>query len=84
MTDKEHALIMMMFTRQSMYIQMLLDLLENKEIIQKGEIPAFDFVVRNDPANVSLFLQVKGQYDSFANQLGMVLPDLPKTLPDRT
>jgi len=75
MTDKEHALMMMMFTRQTLQIQMLLDLLENKEIIQKAEIPAFDFVVCNDPANASLFLQVIDQYKKFASQLGMAVPE---------
>jgi hypothetical protein len=71
MTDKEHALMMMMFTRQTQHIKMLVDLLENKGIIQGDDAPAFDSVVRNDPASVSLFLQVISQYKSFANQLGM-------------
>jgi len=75
MTDKDHVLMMLMFTRQTLYIQMLLDLLENKGTITKAEIPAFDFVVRNDPANASIFLQVIDQYKKFASQLGTVVPE---------
>jgi len=84
MTDKEHALMMMMFTRQNLYIKMLLDLLANKEVIQKSEIPAFDFVARNDPANAALFLQVIDQYKNFANQLGMEVAEPGEIPRDRT
>jgi isopentenyl phosphate kinase len=80
MTDKEHALIMMMFTRQTMYIQMLIDMLKSKEIIQGDDVPAFDFAVRSDPDSVSLLREVAGLYRSFANQLGMEIPKFPPTL----
>jgi hypothetical protein len=77
MTDKEHALIVMMFTRQALYIQMLIDMLKSNGIIQGDDVPAFDSVVINDPGSVSAFLRVTEQYHSFANQLGLELPKLP-------
>jgi len=69
--------MMMMFTRQTMYIQMLIDMLKSKEIIQGDDVPAFDFAVRNDPDSVAALHEVSGLYRSFANQLGMVLPKFP-------
>jgi hypothetical protein len=80
MTDKEHALIMMMFTRQTMYIQMLLDMLKSNGIIQDDDIPAFDSAVTNDPDSVAAFLRVTEQYHKFANQLRLELPKLPPSL----
>jgi hypothetical protein len=80
MTDKEHALIMTTFTRQTQYIQMLIDMLKSKEIIQGDDVAAFDSVVRSDPASVSAFLRVTEQYHSFANQLHLELPKLPPSL----
>jgi hypothetical protein len=80
MTDKEHALIMMMFTRQTMYIQMLLDMLKSRGVIQEDDIPAFDSAVINDPDSVDALHRVTGQYQSFAKQLGMELPKFPPSL----
>lgn len=79
MTDKEHALIIMMFTRQDQYIQMLLEMLKSNEIIQADDIPAFDSAVRNDPDSVGALHRVDGQYRAFATRLGL---DLPKFPPD--
>jgi hypothetical protein len=79
MTDKEHALMIMMFTRQTQYIQMLLDLLKSREIIQTDDIPAFDFAVRNDPDSVVALHEVSGLYRAFANRLGLELPKFPPT-----
>jgi hypothetical protein len=80
MTDKEHALIMMMFTRQDQYIQMLLNMLTSNEIIQGDDIPAFDSAVRNDPASVASFHRMFDQYTAFAKRLGLELPKLPPSL----
>jgi hypothetical protein len=77
MTDKEHSLMLMMFTRQNLYIQMLLDMLQSNNIIQQDDIPAFDSVVINDPDNADAFLRAITQYRSFASQLGLELPTLP-------
>ncbi len=77
MTDKEHELMIMMFTRQALYIQMLIDLLKNKGIAQGDDIPAFDSVTINDPANVSVFLQMNEQYQKFAQSMSLELPKLP-------
>lgn len=51
-----------------MHIQMLIDILKNKGTIQGDDVQAFDSVVRNDPASAALFLEVKGQYKSFADK----------------
>jgi hypothetical protein len=77
MTDKEHALMKMMFTRQAMYIQMLLDMLKTNGIIQDDDVPAFDSVVINNPDSADAFVRVTGQYSAFAKQLGLELPELP-------
>jgi hypothetical protein len=83
MTDNEHALMMMMFTRQTLYIQMLLNMLKRDGIIEGDDVSAFDSAVISDPDNVSAFHRVTKQYHSFANQLEMVLPDLPQRLPGK-
>jgi len=80
MTDREHALVIMMFTRQTQYIQMLIDLLKSREIIQGDDIPAFDFAVRNDPDSVDALHRVNIQYRAFANQLNLELPKFPPSL----
>lgn len=77
MTDKEHALVLMMFTRQTMYIQMLLDMLKSNGIIQEDDIPAFDSAVLSDPDNAAAFLRAITQYRSFAKELDLELPKLP-------
>lgn len=79
MTEKEHALVIMMFTRHTQHIQMLIDMLKSKEIIQGDDVPAFDFAVRNDPNSVDALHEVSGLYRSFANQLGMEIPEFPPT-----
>ena len=80
MTDKEHELMIMMFTRQTLYVQMLIDVLKSNEIIQGDDIPAFDFAARNDPASVDAFLRVNEQYQRFAQAMGLELPRLPPKL----
>jgi hypothetical protein len=77
MTENEHALMIMMFTRQTQYIQMLLDMLKSNGIIQGDDIPAFDSAVRNDPDSVDALHRVNIQYRAFANQLGLELPKFP-------
>ena len=77
MTENEHALVIMMFTRQTQHIQMLIDMLKSKEIIQGDDVPAFDFAVRNDPDSVDALHEVSGLYRAFANQLGMEIPKFP-------
>ena len=79
MTDKEHALIIMMFTRQTQYIQMLLEMLKSNGIIQGDDIPAFDSVVINDPDSVAALHRVTGQYQKFAKELHLELPKFPPT-----
>jgi hypothetical protein len=79
MTENEHALMIMMFTRQNEYIQMLLDMLKSNKIIQADDIPAFDFAVRNDPDSVALLHEVSGLYRAFAKRLGMETPKFPPT-----
>jgi hypothetical protein len=83
MTDKEHALIMMMFTRQNLYIQMLLNMLKRDGIIEGDDIQAFDSAVISDPDNVSALHRVTNQYRSFANQLEMDVPELASLIPDK-
>lgn len=80
MTDKEHELMIMMFTRQDFYIQMLLDMLKTNGIIQGDDIPAFESVARYNPESSALSLCVNGQYQRFAKVLGLTLPTLPPSL----
>jgi type IV secretory pathway protease TraF len=77
MTDKEHALMMMMFTRQTMYIQMLIDILKRDEIIEGDDVSAFDSAVINDPASISAFERTDAQYRAFAARVNLALPALP-------
>ncbi len=77
MTDIEHALMMMMFTRQNLYIQMLLDILKRDAIISGDDIQDFDSAVIHDPKNLSAFERADAQYRAFAQALGLELPKLP-------
>ena len=77
MTDKEHALMMMMFTRQTMYIQMLLDMLKSRDVIEDSDIPAFDSAVIHDPKNSSAYQRVDESYRRFAASIRLELPKLP-------
>ena len=77
MTDKEHALMMMMFTRQALYVQMLLDMLKSNGIIEGHDVPAFDSIVISDPDSISAFERTDAQYRVFAKRLGLALPELP-------
>jgi hypothetical protein len=70
MTDNEHALMIMMFTRQTMYIQMLIDMLKSNEIIQGQDVPAFDFAVCNDPGSVDALHRVNNQYPRIRQPIG--------------
>jgi hypothetical protein len=80
MTDKEHELMIIMFTRQALYIKMLTDLLENKGIVQGDDLAAFSSVVITDPTNVSVFLRVNEQYEKSAQSIHLELPKLPPSL----
>ena len=77
MTDKEHALMMMMFTRQNLYIKMLLNILDREGITKGDDVSAFDNAVINDPKNFSSYQRVDVQYRAFAQALGLELPTLP-------
>jgi len=84
MTDKEHALMIRMFTRQNLYIQMLLDMLQSRGIIEKSDVPVFDFAVIKNPDNSDAFDRAITQYRSFANQLGLAVPETASLFPDKT
>ncbi|HEY0307775.1 MAG TPA: hypothetical protein VGB94_06405 [Acidobacteriaceae bacterium] len=77
MTDKEHALIMMMFTRQNLYIQMLLDMLDREGITKGDDVSAFYDAVIHDPKNFSAYQRTDVQYRAFAQAVGLELPKLP-------
>ena len=77
MTDAEHLLLVMMFTRQSQYIAVLEDVLVSKEIISREDLPAFDFAARTDRLSIEkALLGTKEQYRSFADEVGVKLPDM--------
>ncbi len=77
MTDKKHALMMMMFTRQRQYIQMLLNILDREGITKGDDVTAFDYAVINDPASFSSFQRTDEQYRLFAASIRLELPRLP-------
>lgn len=77
MNDKEHALMIMMFTRQRQYIQMLLNILDREGITKGDDVSAFDYAVINDPASFSSFQRTDEQYRRFAASVHLELPELP-------
>ena len=67
----------MMFTRQNLYIQMLLPMLDRENITKGDDVEAFDAATISDPKNFSAFERADRQYRAFAQALGLELPKLP-------
>jgi len=83
MKAEEHQLLIMMFARQSQLIQMLINLLKSKEIIQADDLQAFDFSVRADTdTSAALLLGMANQYYAFGRELGLDLPGAKPPSPD--
>lgn len=83
MTRDEHVLMLSLFTKQTQFIKMLLDMLKSRGIVDQSDLPAFEFSVRLDAAsNVALFEQAKEKYLALAKGLGIEtgLENLPPAL----
>jgi hypothetical protein len=72
MTQQEHSLMIAMFTRQAMVLQMLAEILRSRGIMESSDPAAFDFLVRQkeklDPKALRL---TSGLYQELAKTVGL-------------
>lgn len=79
MTRKEHTLMVHMFTRQTMLISSIVEVLKSRNFFEPDDIEAFEALVRQrENENQEIFHAVVNQYTVFAPGLGLG-DDLPKS-----
>ncbi len=82
MTRKEHTLMVHMFTRQTMLISSIVEVLKSRNFFEPDDIEAFEALVRQrENENQEIFHAVVNQYTVFAQGLGLGddLPQVGKT-----
>jgi len=81
-TRKEHTLMVHMFTRQTMLISSIVEVLKSRNFFEPDDIEAFEALVRQrENENQEIFHAVVNQYTVFAQGLGLGddLPQVGKT-----
>ena len=74
MTKQEHTLIISMFVKQQMFIQMLVDVLKSRGIVSEDDLPAYAFSVGADAnAMQTLFDDMTSLYVQVAAKMGIQL-----------
>lgn len=72
MTPEEHELMTRMFNKQFRYLELLLRILQSRDLLEDGDIGAFLALVNDDQArNASSLLAVKGDYLRAAKDIGL-------------
>jgi len=72
MKSDEHILMVHMFARQMMLFQSLLEILKSRGVLQRGDIEAFEALVREEEQeHLEIFHAVVNQYQAFARELGI-------------
>ncbi len=78
MTEKDHRLMIEMFKHQTRVISTLVAVLEGREIIEQGDLDAYDALVAADESQVSeLENHVEETYRGFAKVLGVNVGSTP-------
>jgi hypothetical protein len=72
MSPNEHRLMVFMFARQIILIQSFIEILRSRDILQEGDIEAFEALVRSQEASDhDVRVSVASQYQEIARQLGI-------------
>jgi hypothetical protein len=73
MTQKEHTLMIYMFAQQSMVIKSLVEILKSRNVLDDGDLDAFDaLVLRHETLNENGVIDhVAKEYQGFAKTLGV-------------
>lgn len=80
MTEKEHLLMVRMFTKQAQFVRVLANILKSKEIIEGDDAAAFEQATALDiQSNAALFAQSVVAYVKLAKDLG-IETDLEKLI----
>jgi hypothetical protein len=80
MTEKEHLLMVRMFTKQAQFVKVLANILKSKEIIEGDDAAAFEQATALDiQSNAALFAQSVVAYVKLAKDLG-IETDLEKLI----
>lgn len=74
MTPEEHELVARMFAKQFRYFELLITVLQSREILQSGDLAAFLALVKSDnERSAAALLAVKGDYQQAAKDIGLTL-----------
>jgi hypothetical protein len=72
MTPQEHELMATMFAKQLRYIELLVQILQSREIIEGDDLAAFLSLVRSDERNNAAALRAaKAEYRKAAKEIGL-------------
>ena len=72
MTQDQHRLMVYMFTRQTIMIRTLIEILQRDNIVKGDDYAAFEsLIVEQEQMNRSNFWVVLDQYQAFAKELGI-------------
>ncbi len=77
MTPDEHRLMVFMFSRQTLLINALVEMLKSRDILQDDDVHAFESLARQTKQDMKIFNGVVSQYSRYAKELGLE-DDLPK------
>ena len=79
MTAHEHRLICWMFAFQQQKIDLLINILKSREIIEEDDLSAFEFAARADiDANGALAQEVATLWANLCQKSGVPIPEIPK------
>lgn len=74
MTPQEHELITRMFAKHLRYFELVLRILQSREIVEAGDIGAFLALVNSDQEHIaSALLSAKGDYQRSAKEIGLTV-----------
>jgi hypothetical protein len=72
MTPQEHALMLLMFTRQAMVLKLLTDILKSRDILDDSDIEAFgSFVSAGQTSDPKIGKTIAKTYQAAATALGL-------------
>jgi hypothetical protein len=78
MTKDEHKLMVWMFTRQTMLIEALVELLKSRGIVESSDVEAFEALVfERETLDRAILESVGSQYTKFAQLLGIPADSMP-------
>jgi len=66
-----------MFSRQTLLINALVEMLKSRDILQDDDVHAFESLARQTKQDMKIFNGVVSQYSRYAKELGLE-DDLPK------